>query len=77
MVEESTKQDLDPPVKPGGKPDWQPGGEKAGNGVNLGLGRDVGGSALHHGDVAGGVGDVGEDGEQSSLVQKGTPIITG
>ena len=53
LVEESAQQHLDPPVQPGGEPDCQPGREKVGNRVDLGLGRDVGGSALDHGDVAG------------------------
>ena len=64
LVEESPQQNLDPAVQPSCKADRKPGGEEVGDGVDLGLGGDVGGSSLDHGHVAGGVGDAGQDGDR-------------
>ena len=59
LIEESPQKNSFPSVYSNRDALWQPRVDKVGNGVDLGLGGDVGGSSLDHGHVAGGVGDAG------------------
>ena len=64
LIEESPQKNSFPSVYSNRDALWQPRVDKVGNGVDLGLGGDVGGSSLDHGHVAGGVGDAGQDGDR-------------